>query len=203
MCSTYPADRHLLLKLMHEAEANPFIVLEALDFDKGIVDSVQKPSLVAYHTYDVDRDGNEVMAGYAVVHLYSDGGAKIVDLGVLPAFRRRGYGRALIDCLRVFLDHCGGRSYVSWHPPTDEVNLGTARFLDELGFKIGQGVFRPCFEIASSVRNQPHMPCTPNHFVDWMTGHAYGADECDWCEKHLQPESSSEKSKGRPTRTAF
>jgi GNAT superfamily N-acetyltransferase len=176
---------------MREAGANPFIVLDALDFEKGILDSVQHPSLVAYHTYDVDRDGNEVIAGYAVVKLYSDGGAKIVDLCVLPAFRRRGYGRALLDSLRAFLQHCGGRGYVSWHPATDEVNLGTARFLDQLGFKIDQGVFRPCFTMAATHRDQPQMPCTPDHFADWMNGYAYGADECDWCSKHLAAQTDT------------
>jgi ribosomal protein S18 acetylase RimI-like enzyme len=189
MCMTHPADRNLLQDLMREAGTNPFIVLDALEFEKGVVDSVKHPSLVAYHTYDVDRDGSEVIGGYAVVKLYCDGGAKIVDLGVLPAFRRRGYGRALIESLQAFLQHCGGRGHVSWYPPTDQVNLGTVSFLDGLGFKIDKGICAPCFSIASTHRKQPHMPCTPDHFVDWMNGHAYGADECDWCEKQLQVES--------------
>jgi len=77
---------------------------------------------------------NDQIVGFVVASLEDDGERiHIKSLGVLPEFRRQGYGRQLVDKLKELLGHQTNGKYITLYVLED--NFTAVKFYARLGFK--------------------------------------------------------------------
>ena len=77
-----------------------------------------------------EERGTGVLAGYAIAHVGGDEG-EILNLGVAPAYRGRGLGRALVERMLAELRGRGARAV---YLEVRESNVVARRLYESLGF---------------------------------------------------------------------
>jgi GNAT superfamily N-acetyltransferase len=93
--------------------------------------------------YDLSKDGAEVIPGYMLLKVYSDG-ISLIDFAILPEFRRRGLASAAISRVKKFLELTDG-GYLTWHCPSESVATAAVGLMLANEFSFQASVTGPTF----------------------------------------------------------